>query len=301
MTFEEAVTAFFRYLADERHASEETLRAYRTDLEQFGEHLRETSGGNPSPNTIDRLAVRGFIAGLHANGLGRTTIARKLSTVRSFLRHFVREGLLSSSPADGIPTPRQPKRLPTYLTVDEVFRLLDTISGTTAAELRDRAIFEFLYATGIRVGELVALDMEDVDLHDGVARILGKGNKERMVPFGEQASIRLRNWLQGSAEFRKDKQAIFLNLRGTRLSARSVRRLLDKRLQEAAVYAHVSPHALRHSFATHLLGEGADLRAIQELLGHASLSTTQRYTHIDVEAMMRNYDKAHPRARRKNR
>ncbi len=299
MTFDESVTAFFRYLADERHASPETLRAYRIDLDQFGEYLRETGPGNPSPKTIDRLAVRGFIAALHANGLGRTSIARKLSTVRSFLRHFVREGVISSSPADGIPTPRQPKRLPSYLTVDDVFRLLDTISGNSAADLRDRAIFEFLYGTGIRVGELVALDMEDLDLHDGVARILGKGNKERMVPFGSQASTRLRKWLQNSTDFRKDKQAVFLNLRGPRLSARSVRRLLDKRLQDAAIYAHVSPHALRHSFATHLLGEGADLRAIQELLGHASLSTTQKYTHVDVEAMMRSYDKAHPRARRK--
>jgi integrase/recombinase XerC len=185
--------------------------------------------------------------------------------------------------------------------VDEIFNLLDRMQGDDLADLRDRSILELLYAAGLRVSELVALDQDDLDLHAKVVRVLGKGGKERMVPFGKQAEMALRRWLEQSGRLRaksSDAGALFLNLRGGRLTDRSVRRILDRRLREAAIHARLSPHVLRHSFATHLLGAGADLRAIQELLGHESLSTTQRYTHVSMDSLMKIYDKAHPRAHR---
>jgi integrase/recombinase XerC len=184
-----------------------------------------------------------------------------------------------------------------------VFTLLDTIAGDDPAAKRDKALLEFLYATGLRVGELAALDLDDVDYAGGLVRVLGKGNKERIVPFGSKARASLHAWLSASEKLRRtggDPNALFLNLRGARLTDRSVRRILDRRMRETAIVARISPHALRHTFATHMLGAGADLRAIQELLGHASLSTTQRYTHVGIEGLMAVYDKAHPRAHRKS-
>ena len=302
--FDRAVARFLAYLADQRRASAQTLRAYASDLGQFRKSLAARHGDDlPGPEGIDALAVRGFVAGLHRAGVAKSSIARKLSAVRSFLAHAVRTGEIDSSPAEGIPTPRLPKHLPKNLTVDETFALLDGIEDDDLAGLRDRAALEFLYATGLRVGELVALDLDDVDLSGGLVRAFGKGNKERVVPFGGQAKVTLARWLSASEALRRpgrDAEALFLNLRGTRLTDRSVRRILDRRLREAAIAAHMSPHALRHTFATHMLGAGADLRAIQELLGHASLSTTQRYTHVAVEALMETYDRAHPRAHRKS-
>jgi len=214
----------------------------------------------------------------------------------------VREGRIESNPAKSVVAPRVPRSLPRDLTVDETFNLLDHIKGDDLASLRDRGILELLYAAGLRVGELVSLSLEDVDLSKSMVRVMGKGRKERLVPFGNAAIDAIRLWLERSSGLRAkggDPEAVFLNLRGGRLTDRSVRRILNRRLREAAVLARVSPHALRHSFATHLLGAGADLRAIQELLGHASLSTTQRYTHVDTAALMRVYDKAHPRAHRR--
>ncbi len=299
----EAVDRFLAYLRDQRRASPQTLRAYESDLAQFGAFLSEEHSGGPAPGPagIDALAVRGFVARLHRSGLGRSSVARKLSAVRSFMENAVREGRIDSSPAKTVPTPKVPKRLPRNLTVDEVFALLDGIEGSDEAGIRDRAILEFLYATGLRVGELVSLDLEDLDLAGETVRVLGKGNKERIVPFGSKAKSALLRWIETSRPLREtgDAGAVFLNPRGGRLTDRSVRRILDRRLREASVRAHVSPHALRHSFATHLLGAGADLRAIQELLGHASLSTTQRYTHVSMDALMKVYDAAHPRAHRK--
>jgi integrase/recombinase XerC len=297
------VDRFLRRLQDQRHTSRETLRAYRSDLEQFGRYLAEEHFGGPlpGPEGIDRLAVRGFVAHLSRSGLEKASIARKLSAVRSFLRHAVREGRIEHSPAEGVPTPKVPRPLPATLTVDEMFNLLDGIPQDDVAAVRDRAILELLYAAGLRVGELVSLDPSDLDLSSQVLRVVGKGNKERLLPFGDKAADALRRWLDRSRRLRSKgsaPQALFLNLRGGRLTDRSVRRILDRRLREAAIFAKMSPHALRHSFATHMLGSGADLRAIQELLGHASLSTTQRYTHVSTDALMRVYDKAHPRARR---
>jgi integrase/recombinase XerC len=299
----EAADRFLAYLRDQRRASPETLRAYESDLAQFGTFLSEEHVGGPAPGPegIDALAVRGFVARLHRSGLGRSSVARKLSTVRSFLEYAVREGRIETSPAATVPTPKVPKRLPRNLTVDEVFALLDGIEESDEAGIRDRAILEFLYATGLRVGELVSLDLDDLDLSGDTVRVLGKGSKERIVPFGGKARVALLRWFEASRPLREtgDAAAVFLNLRGGRLTDRSVRRILDRRLREASIEARVSPHALRHSFATHLLGAGADLRAIQELLGHASLSTTQRYTHVSMEALMKVYDAAHPRAHRK--
>ena len=301
--FDEAGELFLNYLQDQRRLSQETVRAYACDLRQFGEFLRERSadGTAPGPDGIDTMAVRGFVAHLSRGGMGKSSVARKLSAVRSFLRQAVRDGRIDVNAATGVPSPRAPKPLPRTLTVDEVFGLLEAIQGDDVASLRDRAILELLYAAGLRVSELVGLDLNDLDIPGGIARAFGKGSKERMVPFGSQARSALKRWLDASATLRQrdgDREALFLNLRGGRLTDRSVRRILNSRLQEVAIHARLSPHDLRHSFATHMLGSGADLRAIQELLGHASLSTTQRYTHIDTDALMRVYDSAHPRARK---
>jgi len=282
--------------------SRHTLTAYRSDLEQFAAYLIERTERDepPGAEAIDTLDVRGFVARMTRSGLAKSSVARKLSTVRSFLKFIVREGVIHVSPAVGIPTPKTPKLLPQDLTVDEVFNLLERIDDELPASLRDRAILELLYATGLRVGELVSLSLEDLDLVGGMVRVVGKGDKQRVVPFGSKATTALGRWLEVSDRLRRRHQsdAVFLNLRGGRLTDRSVRRILDRRLREAAINARVSPHALRHSFATHMLGAGADLRAIQELLGHVSLSTTQRYTHVSTDALMRVYDMAHPRAKK---
>lgn len=299
--FDTAVERFLAYLRDQRHVSDETLRAYASDLGQFRVYLSEVGAGLPGPEGLDPVQIRGFVARLHRSGIAKSSTARKLSAVRSFLRHAVRLGVIDQSPAAGIPTPKRPKLLPKNLTVDETFALLDGITGDAPADQRDRALLEFLYATGLRVGELTSLDLADLDLAGGLVRTLGKGKKERIVPFGSKARTALMRWLSVSEKLRRPgrhAEAVFLSLRGTRLTDRSVRRILDRRLQEAAVVARVSPHALRHTFATHMLGAGADLRAIQELLGHASLSTTQRYTHVGIDSLMTVYDKAHPRAHR---
>ena len=300
-SYDAAVQRFLDYLRDQRHVSGETLRAYTSDLAQFRAYLAEEGGSLPGPEGLEAVRIRGFVARLHRSGIAKSSTARKLSAVRSFLRHAVRLGVIDVSPAAGIPTPKRLKLLPKNLTVDETFALLDGIAGDEIADHRDRALLELLYATGLRVGELTSLDLADLDLAGGLVRTLGKGKKERIVPFGSKAKAALMRWLSVAGELRrpgKHAEAVFLSLRGTRLTDRSVRRILDRRLQEAAVAARVSPHALRHTFATHMLGAGADLRAIQELLGHASLSTTQRYTHVGIDSLMNVYDKAHPRAHR---
>jgi len=299
--FDLAVAAFLESLRDQRHASPETLRAYASDLSQFRAFIASRHEGiPPEPDAIEPISIRGFVARLHNDGLSKSSIARKLSAVRSFLGHAVRQGTIESNPAESVPTPKRPKLLPKNLTVDEVFNLLDAIAGDDFAAVRDKAILELLYATGVRVGELASLDLEDIDVSAGLVRVLGKGNKERIVPFGRKAGAALLRWLSvAEAHRQREHEALFLNLRGTRLTDRSVRRLLDRRLREAAIAARISPHALRHTFATHMLGAGADLRAIQELLGHASLSTTQRYTHVGIDALMAVYDRAHPRAHRR--
>ena len=302
--FQKSVRRFLDYLRDQRHVSPHTLLAYESDLKQFAEFLAAPSSDKtpPPPEEIDMLAVRGFVARMSRSGLGKASIARKLSVVRSFLRHVFRDGRIEANPAELVTSPRVPRALPRNLTVDEMFNLLERIHGDDLASVRDLAILELLYAAGLRVGELVSLDVGDFAMPDRIVRVLGKGNKERLVPFGSKAELALRSWFRRSQKLRAkadEVEAAFLNLRGGRLTTRSVRRVLLRRLREAAIHARVSPHALRHSFATHLLGAGADLRAIQELLGHASLSTTQRYTQVNTDALMAVYDRTHPRAHRK--
>jgi integrase/recombinase XerC len=297
---------FLEHLAEERGYSPHTLRAYRGDLERFHGFLlaeQETASGEVAPSAVDAVAVRGFLAALARGGAARRSQGRALSAVRSLLRFAVREGVLAHNPAGVIRTPRAPRRLPRQLRPAEVESVLEATAGDAPLRRRDRALLELLYATGLRVGELESLDWRDIDLAGRVLRVLGKGGKERMVPFGAPAATALRGWLAVWEGVRRpeargaDQEPVFVNARGGRLSQRSVRRILDRCVEQAAVAAGVHPHTLRHSFATHLLEAGADLRAIQELLGHSSLSTTQQYTQLDIDRLLAVYRGAHPRAR----
>jgi integrase/recombinase XerC len=286
------LAAFLRYLALEKNASPHTLRSYRRDLEQFRAYFAEVSGaqGLRSLTELDARLVRGWLARLHARGLDPVSVGRKLAALRSWCRFLVRRGWLERSPALQVRAPRPGRKLVSFLPIDEAAALLDARD----ASARDRAILEVLYATGLRVSELVGLGLDDVDRGERTVRVLGKGNKERIVPFGGKAAAALEAYLtvRGPAP-----GPVFLNARRGGLSARSVHALVRRRARAAGLSRRVSPHTLRHTFATHLLDAGADLRMIQELLGHSRLSTTQRYTHVAAEQLMRVYDRAHPRAR----
>ncbi|HEX9051446.1 MAG TPA: tyrosine recombinase XerC [Anaeromyxobacter sp.] len=299
------IRRFAAYLEAERRASPHTLKAYLGDLAQYAAHLAEAGAAIvPSSPAL----VRAFVARA-AGGAGAASLGRKLSTIRSFYAFLVREGLAPGNPARAIASPRRPKRLPEVLPEADVAALVEAPSveqGPLA--LRDRAFLELLYASGLRVSELTGLDVDDVDLSQGLVRVLGKRRKERVVPFGRTAGAALRRWLEeGRPALAPDGErgrgspgssALFLNHRGGRLTQRSIARRLDRWVLSAGLPRHVHPHVLRHCFATHLLGNGADLRGIQELLGHASLSTTQRYTHLDWKRLAEVYDRAHPRAKR---
>jgi integrase/recombinase XerC len=304
-----SIERFLRHLRYERNASPETLRAYGSDLARFATFLRSLRPAPeplPPPSEIDSSALRAYLASLHRLGHQRSSIARRLASLRSFFRFCCREGLCRRNPTASVMAPRQERRLPRVLSVEETFRLMDTPADSTPLERRDRAVLELLYASGLRVSELVGVDRDDMDLRERIVRVRGKGRKERMVPFGEPAARALATYLEGWPALRARLRArragngagrpLFLNHRGGRLTVRSVRRILDRYLRRAAIEQKVSPHALRHSFATHLLDRGADLRAIQELLGHASLSTTQRYTHVTTERMIDAFRRSHPRA-----
>ena len=290
---------FLDHLHYERNASASTTRAYRSDLDGFLEFLK----GAKLPTRADRidpLAVRAWLSSLHREGLERSSVARKVSSLRSFFRYLVRQGDLAESPMTRIVTPKVRRKLPRYLNVDEAALVVESPDLDTPLGLRDRALLELLYATGLRVSELCSLSLEDIDLQEVVLRTVGKGRVERMVPFGRRARDAVRAYLAERHRLRGrrigDPDALFLNYRGGRLSVRSVRRIMEASIQRSAVKHRISPHGLRHSFATHLLDAGADLRSIQELLGHASLSTTQRYTHVSTERMREVYRKAHPRS-----
>lgn len=298
-----AVGQFLEYIALSLNLSPRTVRSYRSDLVQFETFVRERwdTARGADPAHLDALAVRAFIAELHGRGNKKSSIARRLSAVRSFGRWLRRQGLVEANPAARIPTPKQDKRLPRHLTVDEAFAVVEAPDVSTLQGKRDRAILELLYASGIRVSELVGLGLDELDVAGETIRVLGKGRKERIVPFGKQAREALGAWLRASEEIRKPSERgvpdpVFLNLRGGRLTDRSVRRLLNASVLRASLERRISPHVLRHSFATHLLSAGADLRSIQELLGHASLSTTQKYTHVGIDQIMAVYDRCHPRA-----
>jgi integrase/recombinase XerC len=289
------VAAFLRHLDRERNASPHTVKAYRRDLLQFVAYLRGELGREPRPADADHLLLRGFLAELHRRGLQKASSARKLAALRTFFRYLCREGIVEKNPARPLLSPRLERRIPTYLEEGELEGFLDVPGGTDAA-LRARAILELLYGTGIRCAELVGLDLAEVDLEARMIRVLGKGRKERVVPFGTRAREALRRWFPARLRMRPASDALFVNVNGSRLTDRSVRKLVTRRVQQLALSRRISPHSLRHSFATHLLARGADLRSIQELLGHSSLSTTQRYTHLDTTKILAIYRKTHPRA-----
>ena len=299
MTVEKLISRFIKSLAIEKGFSENTCRGYRSDLAQFINYLADN---HPSQgraiDLVDSLTIRGYLGYLHKRNK-KTTIARKLSALRSFFHFLVRHGVREDNPAESILTPKQEKTIPAYLPVDEMFRLLDSIQSGDVLDLRNRAIFETLYSSGIRVSELVGLNTGDVDHRQALIRVLGKGSKERIVPIGGSALAAIQKYrqaLQAECGISDDLTGpLFLNKNKRRLTARSVARILDKLVTACGLLTPVSPHTLRHTFATHMLDAGADLRAVQELLGHKSLSTTQKYTHVSIDRLMETYDKAHPR------
>ncbi len=288
---------FLRYLKTHRNVSPHTERGYLSDLEQFADFFGETDLAS-----IDHKALREFLGHLHRQKIRKSTIARKLSAVRAFFKYLSREGILRNDPARLIATPRQERRLPSVLSVDDAQRLMDAprqkARHEAGTELRDRAILETLYSAGVRASELIGINKDDINAHDRLIRIRGKGRKERIVPIGKKALDAIDAYLSHRKQA-ADAAAVFINPSGKRLTARSVQRILENYRKMLGLSRRASPHTLRHSFATHMLESGADLRAIQELLGHASLSTTQRYTHVNLDMLMESYDKAHPRARKK--
>jgi integrase/recombinase XerC len=309
------LASFLEHLRLNRNASPHTARAYESDLGQFVEYLaaaRGTPVRELRPAEIDAAAVSGFLADLHRRGNSRASAARKLASLRTFIKFLRREGVIEQDPAALVGTPRRERKLPRHLGEQEMSRLLDMPDASTPFGRRDRAILELFYASGLRLSELVGLDLEDLNLSSRVVRVVGKGGKERIVPFNKTAGAAIRTWLgdlgllsaslggslsgeKRPANSKKSGQALFVNYRGGRLSTRSVDRLVRKYVAQCSTRFGISPHALRHSFATHLLQRGADLRAIQELLGHARLSTTQRYTHVNATQLIETYKKAHPR------
>jgi integrase/recombinase XerC len=288
---DDAIGAFLEYLAVERGASPHTVRGYAGDLREFSAFLRRA--GDLGPAAIDMRSVRGYLASLHQRGLAKSSIGRKLASVRSCLRFLARRGVIEQNPARLVRSPRPPRRLPSFLPKDESKQLLDRAPGSSASGSRDHALLELLYATGIRVAECCGLDGTDVDRSHGTIRVLGKGDKERVVPVGEIALEAIDAYLAARA---RPDGPLFTNARGGRLTTRSAQRIVGRQARLSGTSRRVTPHTLRHTFATHMLGEGADLRLIQELLGHRRLSTTQRYTHVSPERLMKVYDAAHPRA-----
>jgi integrase/recombinase XerC len=287
----DSAAEFLRYLDLQRGASRHTLRGYATDLAEFRTFLSREGIGNLAD--ADPRAIRAWLAQLHEKKLAKSSIARKLAAVRSCYRYRARLGVVGFNPARQVRSPRLPKRLPSFLPKDESKGLLDAEMERSEAGLRDHALLEFLYATGLRVAECCGLDLDDVDRRRGAVRVMGKGGKERVVPAGDAALGALDAWLSVRGE---ERGALFTNSRGGRLGTRSVHRIVKRRARAAGIDRRVTPHTLRHTFATHMLGEGADLRLIQELLGHSRLTTTQRYTHVSPEQLMKVYDSAHPRA-----
>jgi integrase/recombinase XerC len=304
----ELLDQFHEHLRYERNVSEHTLRNYASDLQQFLDYVApadaKTGKRNPPPvHQIDHITIREWLATLHAGQKRKSSIARKLAAVRTFLQFLVREGYLQTNPAKLVSTPRLEKKLPQHLSVEEAVRFIETPDTESDLGKRDRAMLELMYATGIRVSELTKLDIGDIDFENKLIRVSGKRRKERIVPFGEPAHDALRAYLGVRDRFllqspisERDEKALFLNYQGTRITTRSVGRMVEKYIRICSGMHNISPHALRHSFATHLLDSGADLRDIQELLGHARLSTTQIYTHVSMEKLVEVYDKAHPKA-----
>lgn len=303
ISLHQRIGEFDRYLEAERGASPHTRAAYRRDLTGFSKYL-STRLPDASPDDVDVMLVRGYLGELHGS-VSSATISRKLSALRSFYRFLNKRGLASSDPVALLKSPKKRAPLPKFLPVDEALHLMELARPDDAPSLRDRAMLEVLYGGGLRVSELVGLDLDALDIEDGLARVLGKGNKERIVPLGRKAVEALRKYLDQRMELvpeggvLRDTTAVFISRFGQRISIRRVQQIVDEQARAAGVRQRSSPHDLRHSCATHLLDSGADLRSIQELLGHASLNTTQRYTHVTVDTMMSVYDESHPHSRRR--
>ena len=296
---------FQRYLSGERGYSPHTVSSYLSDLTEYLRFAEQGEGLDP----LQPATVRGFVAALHGRNAA-SSVARKLSTLRTFFRFLQREGEIGENPMQGIVNPKLARYIPSFLTVDEVFCLLAEPGEKDRFAARDKAVMELLYSTGMRVSELVSRDLDDLDFDQEMVRVKGKGNRERIIPFGRAAAEALRLYLDQRRRLIRDRvsrghppeeKALFLNNRGSRLSARSVERMISSYAARAGIQVRVSPHALRHSFATHLLEMGADLRVVQELLGHVSLSTTQKYTHVNMDHLTRVYDQAHPLAGNRGR
>jgi integrase/recombinase XerC len=302
------IDRFADYLKYQRNASPHTLRNYLSDLDQFYDYLcpEDSNGERPDIDIrqIDHITIREYMAKLYQEKRKKSSIGRKLATLRTFFKFLCREQVLEMNPARLVSSPRLEKRLPKVISVDEVVHFIETPDTETVLGKRDRAILELLYATGCRVSEVAGMNLDDIDFRRETIRVRGKGRKERFVPFGSKAKEALTTYfevrgalLAEAPEHKRDAKAVLLNYQGTRITTRSIGRLVDKYVKECALTQDISPHSLRHSVATHLLSAGADLRVIQELLGHARLSTTQIYTHVSIEQLMQVYDKAHPRAR----
>ncbi len=304
-TMEKAVKDFAAHLEIERNLSYHTRKSYLGDLRQFQSYMESDGklpeGNTPSPSRVDQMLIRGFLRSLYQKKARKVTIARKLAAIRAFFKYLLREGRVTANPADLVHAPAAEKHIPRILSVDEMLAVLRVEFKDSPAELRDRAIIELFYSTGIRLSELAGLNIEDIDFPQGLVKIRGKGRKERIVPVGEPALFSLKDYLLRRDELLKKEgnndSCLFLNKNGGRLTTRSVARVVNWVVERSGIGRKISPHALRHSFATHMMDAGADLRAIQEMLGHESLSTTQKYTSVSVSRLMEVYDKAHPKAR----
>jgi integrase/recombinase XerC len=294
--------SFIIYLKVEKNVSPRTVEGYQNDIWQFIDFMSEEkkiSGDKIDPHQVDHLVIRKHLALLQRKGLKRTTIARKMASLRAFFRYMAREEILSINPLTNVSTPKQEKKLPVVLSQDSAWALVQAPDTKTSAGMRDRAILEVLYASGLRVSELVGIDIGDFDISIGCVLVMGKGSRERIVPAGSYSIEAVKKYLaEGRPYLEKSNsgKAMFLNRGGGRLSVRSIRYIVDRYVRQVSIQLNVSPHTLRHSFATHLLDGGADLRTVQELLGHIKMSTTQIYTHISKEKLLSVYEKTHPRA-----
>ncbi len=288
------IQKFLKYLEVERNVSVHTLRAYEKDLKDFAGYCAA------GPQDIDMIDIRGFVSHQITTGKSKTTVSRRLATLRSFFSYLYNESYVKINQAKLVPSPKAPKHLPNFLSVDDVFNLVQAPEGIGLLPVRDRAILELLYSSGLRVSEVAGLNIDDLNMREGMVKVRGKGKKERVVPIGNKALDALRSYLVERKLFKRKKSipdsdnALFLNRDGGRLTDRQIRRIVVKYARAIGIDGQIGPHALRHTFATHLLFGGADLRVIQELLGHSSLSTTQKYTHLDIGHLIDVYDKAHP-------
>jgi len=296
-----AIDQFLQFLAVERNAADLTIKSYREDLIALHEYLGQAYSRPADPNEITPLDLRGYVSAMHEAGYAKTSIARRLASLRTFFKFAQREGIAQNNPAKPLRNPRPDRKLPHFLSGDEIGQLLNAPPATQTMGLRDRAILEVTYSAGLRVSEVVGMNSGDLDLAESIVRIRGKGRKERLAPLGSFAIAALRRWLKVRVLSLKEKQGplapIFTNKFGRRLTTRSVARMLEKYLQSTGLDTRTTPHTLRHSFATHLLDRGADIRSVQELLGHKSLVTTQIYTHVSTAGLKAVYERAHPRAR----